>query len=69
MPVDVCLKYYRCMDRLRAREMLDMVFVSDLPHLKDSKRSEKIDYLQQRAEPRAKRVLRMDELVEKIRGL
>ena len=69
MPVDVCLSYYRCIDRLRAREMLDQVFVNDIPNLKDRTRTEKIDYLQNRASPQSRKILRMDELAEKLRGL
>lgn len=69
MPVDVCLKYYRCIGQLKAREMLDHAFVIDLPNLKDSARAERIDYLEKRANPQSKKVLRMDELAEKLRGL
>lgn len=49
--------------------MLDQVFVNDIPNLKDRTRTEKIDYLQNRASPQSRKILRMDELAEKLRGL
>lgn len=67
MPVDQFQTYYKSMDIIKARESLEMLKLFDYPNLKEKGRDKIFNSLKDRAFPNEKKVLSMDQLMQKLK--